>query len=346
MPRCEAFSSPSIRLTRRVQVLLHGDVLDQRPVLLPDRVPVGPVELARRRSCRTGSRQLWSNISWNSSSWRTVILAVKLTVAGSAGCRRTSCPAARHGADRPAAVQEVDASPPLASTGSAAGLTPPVVSRVTLPPSVAGDPQVVGRAGRGRRPCCPFGEMQHLRRPAGRRGSTRRWMSSQSMSPGRDAAPRPRRPAPGFCRSRTWTFSPPRRWLQEASLPPAPAHVGVVGGVPGDVHRRLRPVGRHDVQLAGERPVRPDVDHPLAVRRPVVVEHLRRVDQHLGVGPVRLHRPQLARPDEGDPLAVRGEAGARPPARACWSAAFVLNLVASVRSVVSGSSDSSRYRSS
>ena len=66
-------------------------------------------------------------------------------------------------------------------------------------------------------------------------------------------------------------------------------------------------VGRDDEQLAGERAVDPRKDDQLAVWRPVVIEDLRIANQYLLVAAVRLHRPELARADEGDAIALRAE---------------------------------------
>ena len=54
----------------------------------------------------------------------------------------------------------------------------------------------------------------------------------------------------------------------------APRHVAVPRRVPRDVHRRAAAVGRGDVDLRRERAVHPAEHDVLAVRRPVVIEHL------------------------------------------------------------------------
>ena len=97
----------------------------------------------------------------------------------------------------------------------------------------------------------------------------------------------------------------PAPLAHESDLVPAPSHVAVERGVPADVHRLGRTVNRCDVHLAGEAAVQAGVGHVFAVRRPIVIEHLLVRDEHLGLGAVGLHRPELASAQERDAIPLR-----------------------------------------
>src|SRR5262245_34432186 len=106
--------------------------------------------------------------------------------------------------------------PPLVQRMSR-GPTLPVVSRLTLLPSVAATQRSSPPLAPRKATIRPFFEM-HPSDAGGPIRSARRWMSSQSMSPGLGGAVPGPPPVDGFCNDSTWTAIPVRRWLRNASL--------------------------------------------------------------------------------------------------------------------------------